>query len=96
MGEKTFIESYVEGLERIRNAVIILPDDAEPVEGDIIQHCGGDLIYKVTDYIAATSYFGIEEAVSKMRYEANWKIIQRGGKPVIYESALKAAKGTGG
>jgi hypothetical protein len=61
----------------LRNAVVILPDDAEPEVGDLL-------------YWAEYNDVRIAQALS-MPYASEFKIIQRNGKPVVYESALKQA-----
>lgn len=71
--------------ERWREAMVILPDDAEPDVGDIVW----------SEYWIASSYINSGRELASIKYDIenhtqDWKIIQRNGKPVVYQSALAA------
>ena len=82
------IHNIKEGLEqaievaKILNAVEILPDDAEPQIGDIItREYNGSIL---SPYIENEHMLRVNTESGKIN-----KIIQRNGKPVIYQSQLK-------
>lgn len=67
--------------KRLRDAVIILPDGAEPEVGDLAcynENFGSAHILNAADL--------------RMDYARPFRIIQRQGKPVIYQSALATDK----
>lgn len=80
----------------IQEAVIILPDDVEPEVGDIIIVIKGQLLYHVISdetWLNVLAEFGSPtEALPHGGAAVQpYRIIQRNGRPVIYESAITAA-----
>lgn len=79
------IQAVVHELDALKNAIIILPDDAVAQVGDIVQFCG----------LGRT--IGVSHSMKRMSKQClipgDYKIIQRQGKPVIYESQLKPKQG---
>lgn len=67
----------------VQEAVIILPDDAKPEVGDFCEYGNGD--ERCPD---CGNYFDFYYYYNHSKID---KIIQRNGKPVIYESAITAA-----
>lgn len=86
---------------RLREAVVILPDDAEPEVGDIIlvgdnefcevMKCGKGLYVESFEYDKKTKT-KITWVKYAYRITPVQKIIQRNGRPVIYESQIKPAE----
>lgn len=74
----------------LQNAVVILPDGAEPVAGDLVEYLKTKsvrAVSKVEDYVV----YYVDEVIQRycmLCYYKDCKIIQRNGKPVIYQSAL--------
>lgn len=70
--------------QALLNSVVLLEDDAEPIEGDYI---AGDACADYVDNFTLTNWTEL-----KPHYRA---IIQRNGKPVIYKSTLNTVKENG-
>lgn len=90
INEFNFISDAMTVLQR---AIIILPDDAEPLPGDFCRYLNSDAAY-------CTGVFPERQDQGKNRWrlwgslacdvgDTKLKIIQRNGKPVIYKSDLK-------
>lgn len=69
-------------IERLRGAVVILPEGAEPEVGDIWFCPAYDSAFSVKDIL------GIDAIRESIRTGCKNYCIQRQGKPVIYEQAL--------
>jgi hypothetical protein len=79
--------AYNKGSDKLREAVVILPDDAEPQDGDIVRVCS---------YYANGNQ--LSEHIWKVDEPKDWQhwrkrgdsieIIQCQGKPVVYQSVL--------
>lgn len=81
------LQSRLKIAEAVLEHVVILPDDAEPEVGDLVTNIGMKAwwVADIVDdkwYAVGKEYGFLKEA----------KIIQRNGKPVIYESALTPVK----
>lgn len=77
----------VEIIKTLTNAIIILPDDAEPGVGDLVR----------STFFKKDAEITISKQIFEVYFEESkdwmYKIIQRQGKPVIYESQLKPKQG---
>ncbi len=72
--------------QRLREAVIILPDDAEPEVGDVVVAETDTILDDGRlDFTSQSAEYFVRKDLHPFRVK---QIIQRNGKPVIYESAL--------
>lgn len=83
--DKALIESFA-------SAVVVLPDDAEPEVGDVIKgraRTHNLIRYRVITYVGSDGFhFSSGGVILREDFD---RVIQRNGKPVIYESMLKQA-----
>ena len=78
------IASQAKELKRFKDAVVILPEGAEPMVGDIVSARWG-CVYTVS---RSTDDDWESDTGSVQGHSTIAKIIQRDGKPVIYEQAI--------
>lgn len=81
-------------LYSLYDKVIILPKDAEPQEGDLVEWAANipqyGKVYKNNDdsvalWVAWYSYQDMSYIESNVKYLKKVRILERDGKPVVYE-----------
>lgn len=83
-------DEYSKKNTTLTNAIIILPDDAEPEVGDFVWY-KNDI--NDCESVKRISGMGVSHAVNAQLSKGIWGIIFRKGKPTLYESQLKTKQG---